>query len=140
MPLVRWKVITAAPPEEVWTFLATQDGREKFWAISAPDDGEHIDFVFANGCELKSKILNSDKGNLFECEYFGGSTAKFTLDKTEHGGTVVTVENDAAERHFQDVFAGWVSVLLILKAAVDHEIDLRNGLEGAHWDNGYVDQ
>ena len=35
--------------------------------------------------------------------------------------------------------AGWVSVLLALKAAVDHGIDLRNHDPLRTWDRGYVD-
>jgi hypothetical protein len=35
--------------------------------------------------------------------------------------------------------AGWVSVLLALKAAVDFGVDLRNSDPARRWEDGYVD-
>jgi len=37
------------------------------------------------------------------------------------------------------VLAGWVSVLMALKAAVDHGVDLRNHDPQRTWDQGYAD-
>lgn len=37
------------------------------------------------------------------------------------------------------MIAGWVSVLLALKAAVDFSVDLRNHDPGRTWDQGYAD-
>ena len=35
--------------------------------------------------------------------------------------------------------AGWVSVLMNLKARADHEVDLRNHDRSCTWDQGYAD-
>jgi hypothetical protein len=35
--------------------------------------------------------------------------------------------------------AGWISVLLGLKAAADFRIDLRNHRPGCTWESGFVD-
>ena len=35
--------------------------------------------------------------------------------------------------------AGWVSVLMAMKGAVDFEIDLRNHNPERVWENGYLD-
>ena len=43
-------------------------------------------------------------------------------------------ENDRSE-----VLAGWVSVLMALKASVDFGIDLRNHNPKWTWDEGYVE-
>lgn len=38
-----------------------------------------------------------------------------------------------------EVIAGWVSVLMALKGAVDFGIDLRTHDPDRHWEKGYVD-
>ena len=38
-----------------------------------------------------------------------------------------------------DVLADWVSVLLALKAKVDHGVDVRNHHAARTWDKGYCD-
>jgi hypothetical protein len=45
----------------------------------------------------------------------------------------------ATERVHTEVIAGWVSVLMCLKAAVDFGVDLRAHDPEKHWDNGYVE-
>ena len=37
------------------------------------------------------------------------------------------------------MIAGWVSVLMAMKAYVDHGVDLRNHNENRVWSNGYAD-
>ncbi len=39
-----------------------------------------------------------------------------------------------------DFYAGWVSWLLVLKAAADFDIDLRNDDDDRTWAQRYVDQ
>jgi hypothetical protein len=38
-----------------------------------------------------------------------------------------------------EMAAGWVSVLMAMKAAVDHGVDLRNHDASRSWSNGYAD-
>lgn len=38
-----------------------------------------------------------------------------------------------------EMAAGWVSVLMAMKAAVDHGVDLRNHDESRTWGDGYAD-
>jgi hypothetical protein len=40
---------------------------------------------------------------------------------------------------WEEVVAGWVSVLMALKAAVDYGIDLRNHDARYCWEEGYVE-
>lgn len=64
----------------------------------------------------------------------------FALTENCQGGTDLTLTDsgvlvvDRAE-----VIAGWVSVLMALKAAVDFGIDLRAHDSNRHWDNGFVE-
>jgi len=77
---------------------------------------------------------------LFAVEYIGNSIAQFEMTDDGKGGTLVTLTDTgvtAEER--TDVIAGWVSVLLALKAAVDFDIDLRNHDPSLTWDHGFVE-
>jgi hypothetical protein len=56
------------------------------------------------------------------------------------GGTDLTLfEEGAPPAEEKQNHAGWVSVLLLLKAAVDFGIDLRSHDPGRTWDNSFVD-
>ena len=43
------------------------------------------------------------------------------------------------ESEMEETIAGWGSVLMALKAAVDHAVDLRNHDPERTWDQGYFD-
>ncbi|MEM8847772.1 MAG: hypothetical protein AAGD17_11780, partial [Bacteroidota bacterium] len=75
----------------------------------------------------------------FRIEYFN-SIVDFNLSENELGGTLLEVVNSNVEKEdFQANYAGWVSVLMTLKAAVDFGVDLRNHDSQKTWDSGYVD-
>ena len=44
------------------------------------------------------------------------------------------------EAAWTDFYAGWVSWLLVFKAAADFDVDLRNGADDRTWAQRYVDQ
>lgn len=125
--------------------LSTADGRARFWAESAEEnvnsDGEpFIDFRFSNGEELVSRILDRAHPSRFQISYFAGSRVTFDLQADDSGGTDLTLTEEGVppDEHDQNK-AGWVSVLLGLKAAVDFGIDLRNGDPERTWERGFVD-
>ena len=64
----------------------------------------------------------------------------FQLDDDGDGGTdlslVAEVPNESSRMEFA---AGWVSVLLAMKAAVDFGVDLRNHDAQRSWSQGYAD-
>lgn len=64
----------------------------------------------------------------------------FLLESDGHGGTDVTLEHDVSSAEFAEVSAGWLNVLLPMKAWVHHGIDLRNHDPRRTWDQGFVDQ
>ena len=53
--------------------------------------------------------------------------------------SLTLINENIATGEYLDVYAGWVSVLLNLKAAVDYNLDLRNHDINKTWDQGYVD-
>lgn len=126
--------------QKVFEFIATGKGRAKFWADLAEESDGRIEFRFSNGQELSARILASEPPRLYSCEYFGGSRVTFALQEHEEQGTVLTLtEESIPSEWFDEQRAGWVTVLLCLKAAADFGIDLRNPHKELDWEAGFVD-
>ena len=137
---IRWRVHLASPPEAVWELLATDGGRARFWAESAVKRNGAIEFEFVNGVAWRGAVLVEERPRVFAVEYFGGSRATFELEPDGAGGTDLSLtERGVPAEAWLDNHAGWVTVLLALKAAVDFGVDLRNGDPRRSWAAGYVD-
>ncbi len=138
--VIRWRLHLQTPPERVYALLATEAGRARFWAESAGERDGAIDFVFPGGQIWRGWILEQQPPRRFSVEYYGGSRTTFELVADGAGGTDLTLTDAAVpEADRAEVTAGWVSVLLALKAAADFGIDLRNHDPARTWDAGFVD-
>ena len=134
------RVHFASAPDEVYRFLATDAGRAAFWAESAVETEGVIEFHFSNGMRLRSDVLAAEPPDTFSVTYFSGTRVLFSLSPASGGGTDLTLtETGVGESWYADQRAGWVTVLLTLKAAVDFSIDLRNPHPELDWAHGYVD-
>ncbi len=137
---IQWRVHFRSPPFRVHQFLATPEGRARFWAEWAEQTGDTIDFVFSSGQRLRSKVFENISPERFCVSYFGGSRVTFHLQAAEDGGTdLLLTESGVAADEREGNLAGWVTVLLTLKAAVDFGVDLRSGDPNRTWEQGYVD-
>ena len=137
---IRWKLHLESSPQAVYQKLSTDEGRASFWAESAVEQDGMIHFVFPNQAEWKGKILENVPPERFQVEYYGGTIATFELDPDSSGGTDLTLTDQGIpENDRSEVLAGWVSVLMALKASVDFGIDLRNHNPKWTWDEGYVE-
>ena len=137
--VIRWKIHFISPPEKVFDALATDAGRASYWAKSAPEVDGVITFHILNYEPFSGRILSRRYPTLFKLEYFG-TTVEFSLTSDDKGGTdlsLVATEVDEAIR--MEMIAGWVSVLMAMKAAVDHNVDLRNHDVSRAWGDGYAD-
>lgn len=137
--VIRWKVHFGSPPSKVFEALATDAGRARFWAERAPEVDGVITFHILNYAPFSGRVLSRREPSLFKLEYYG-TIVEFGL--TSDGGTgtdlsLVATEVDESIR--MEMAAGWVSVLMAMKAAVDHDIDLRNHDESRAWGNGFLD-
>jgi len=138
--LIRWRLHLVSPPERVFECLATGAGRARFWAESAVEQDGVIHFLFPGGQSWQGRILVSDPPRLFRLVYYGGSTTTFRLEEDDFGGTDLTLTDEGVPpADHAAVTAGWVSVLMALKAAVDFGADLRNHDPARSWDQGYAD-
>ena len=140
MAQIEWRLHLASPPDAVWELLATDAGRASFWAESAPEKAGAIEFAFINGTRWRGAVLAAECPRVFAVEYFGGSRATFNLTPDGAGGTDLTlVESGVPEAWEAENRAGWISVLMALKAAADSGVDLRNHDPARTWDQGYCD-
>lgn len=137
---IQWRIHLKSPPTKVFEYLATPDGRRRFWAEAAEESGDTISFVFLNGQRLESAVLERHAPERFVLTYFGGSRVTFTLESNGDQGTDLTMTEDKVPRSERDAnLAGWVTVLLTLKAVADFGVDLRNHDPDRSWNDGYVD-
>lgn len=136
---IRWKLHLASSPTEVFAALATDEGRARFWAEAAPEVAGAVTFHFVDHDPYTGRILVREPPRVFAVDYFCSRTT-FTLHDDGRGGTdleLVATDVDPSMR--TEMLAGWVSVLLAMKAAVDHGVDLRNHDPARTWQRGYVD-
>lgn len=136
---IRWRMHIAAPPARVFAVLDTE-GRASFWAESAVETDGDIQFRFVNGTSSRCKVLERDPPNVLSIDYFGGP-ARFALTADGQGGTeLLLVHEGVGEEEWNEVHAGWLNVLIPLKAWVTHGVDLRNHDPDRSWGSRLSDQ
>jgi uncharacterized protein YndB with AHSA1/START domain len=137
---ILWRLHLRSPVSKVYQALSTDTGRASFWAESAVERSGIIQFVFPNSAVWDAEVLEAVPPRYYAVRYYGGSVAAFTLEDDGRGGTDLTLTDmGVPPEHRAEVTAGWVSVLLALKAAFDFGVDLRAHDPSRHWDNGYVE-
>lgn len=137
---IRWRLHLKSPVERVYQALATDQGRAGFWAESAVEHEGVITFVFPNQVTWQARIQQADPNYRYAIKYYGNSLSVFTLADDGFNGTDLTLEDSGVpEEDRTEVIAGWVSMLLALKAAVDFGVDLRAHDPQRHWDTGYAE-
>lgn len=138
--VIKWRVHMKKHPNEVYFYLSTDEGRSQFWAERAEEVGGRIHFQFPNGTRWAGEVLERMPPYVFAVRYFGGSEARFELTENPPNETDLTLtDTGVADSWLEEVKAGWVSVLLTLKAAVEHGVDLRNHNSVRTWEQGYCD-
>ncbi|WP_445382973.1 SRPBCC family protein [Robiginitalea sp. IMCC43444] len=139
MKTITWKLHLKSDPNTVFDLLTTSEGRNNFWAEKAFKKGSVIHFLFPNGQTYDSQIIKTIPNKEFHLDYFN-SLVKFHLEPAENGGTNLTLVNEnVTESDFSEVNAGWISVLMNLKAVADFQCDLRNHDPKKTWDQGFAD-
>ena len=137
--VINWKMHFNSPCDVVFSALSTNEGRATFWAESAPEETGIITFNILGYPPSSARILVCHRASLFKLEYFG-TIAEISLDSNRSGGTDMTLRaTNVPESIRTEMIAGWVSVLMSMKAAVDHGIDLRNHDTARTWNLGYAD-
>ena len=137
--VIRWKMPVLSPQEQVFEAIASDAGRARYWAESAEEVNGQIAFHILGYTPFSGRILKNVPPSLFMLEYFG-TIVEFTLRDDGKGGTDLSLlATNVDESIRMEMAAGWVSVLMAMKAAVDHSIDLRNHDALRTWGQGYAD-
>ena len=137
---IQWSLHLQSAPAKVYQMLATDQGRAQFWAESAVEQDGYIHFIFPDGQSWRGEILARQPPRLFRVVYFGGSIVTFALETDGASGTDLTLTDEGVSDEYRcEVIAGWVSVLMALKAAVDFGVDLRNHDPHRTWEHGFAD-
>jgi hypothetical protein len=138
-PIV-WRLSLSSPPERVFQLLDTDEGRIRFWAHRSQAAADGFDLEFPGGLHRRVEVAERRPPTRLVIRYFG-SVAELDLALREDGGCLFQVtcrcDDPAAWLEF---YPGWVSWLLVLKAAADFDIDLRNGSPERAWNQRFVDQ
>jgi uncharacterized protein YndB with AHSA1/START domain len=138
-PMV-WRLSMATAPERVFELLDTDEGREQFWALHSRADAGGFVLEFAGGLTERVEVIDRQPPTRMSIRYFG-SEADFELTRREDGGCLFQVVCRCADpAEWMEFYPGWVSWLLVFKAAADFDIDLRNGSPDRTWGQRYVDQ
>ncbi len=133
-----WKIFLQAPIEKVFAALSTDEGRETFWAEKTIERDGSIDFVFPNGETYKAEILAKTAPVQLSIRYFDAVTT-FDLEAAADGTTLALNVSEAPEDDWLESYAGWVSVLMNMKAVLDFGADLRNHDPAKSWGQRFVD-
>ena len=109
------------------------------WAESAREHDGVIEFRIFNYPAYKARILKREPLHIFSLEYFGTKVTFELVSDGNHGTDLSLLAEDVDESYRMEMVAGWVSVLMAMKAAVDFQVDLRNHDPMRAWGNGYAD-
>ncbi len=137
---IRWKIHFRSSPADVYLALASPEGRRGYWAESADEENGVIHFIVPGGLASKGRILERIQNKTFTTEYFN-MKVRFNLE-SDSSGTGTDLEmtcTDYPPHERIEIIAGWVSVLMSMKAAVDFNADLRNHNPHRSWWQGYAD-
>jgi uncharacterized protein YndB with AHSA1/START domain len=138
--VLRLRLHLNTPPEVVYRFLSTDEGRASFWAEEAREQASVIHWEFPSGVSADLAVIGKEPGVRFACQYLEGTELELELEPDRRGGTDLTLTHRGiAEESMTEVAAGWGSVLMNLKAVVDNGIDLRNHSSDLNWTRGFLD-
>lgn len=136
---ISWNIHFRSGQQKVFDALATDAGRAKYWAESTEEKDGHITFHIYNYPSVRGKILAKEPPYLFELEYFG-TRVRFELQSDGRDGTILHLHAEVDDNALrEEMTAGWVSVLMAMKAAVDFDVDLRNHDPNRAWAQGFAD-
>ena len=118
----------------------TDAGRESFWARRSRSLPQGFELEFIDGEALSVRVYEATEPARMVFAYFGDSRVTVELAGDSHGGCDLRLVEEAMPpaEHLEN-YAGWVSVLLTCKAAVDFGVDLRSHDQRRTWSHRYID-
>jgi uncharacterized protein YndB with AHSA1/START domain len=138
-PPIVWRLRLAAPPERVFAAWLDPEQHARFWCELSERTALGFRQSFVDGTVGECALVAAVEPTRLELRYFG-TRVEIEL-AARGGGTDLTLTCDEVPAHdFLDLHAGWLNVLLPLKAWLDFGVDLRNHDRARTWRERYVDQ
>ena len=137
-PIV-WRLRLSSSPERVFSAWLTPADHVRFWAERSESHAEGFLLHFIDGTVELCRITDRISPSHIRMLYFG-SRVDITLTPLDEGTDLTLTARDVPAAEWQDVYAGWLNVLLPFKAWVDFGIDIRSHDPARTWRQRYVDQ
>ena len=138
-PAIVWRLRLSAAPERVFSAWLTPDDHAGFWAERSERDPDGFRLVFIDGTVALCRVMENVKPSRIRLQYFG-SQVDITLEPLDGGTDLTLTAQNVPADEWQEVFAGWLNVLLPFKAWVDFGVDIRSHDPKRTWRERYVDQ
>jgi hypothetical protein len=134
-----WRLRLAAAPSRVRAAWLDPREHERFWCeqSEAIPGGYRLQFI--DGTVTDCAVSGETSPTRFAFSYFG-SQVEVSLDARGAGTDLTLTASGVPPEEWCEVSAGWLNVLLPLKAWLDFGIDLRNHDPRRTWRERYVDQ
>ena len=137
---IEWRLHLRSSPEAAFDFWTSDAGRARFWSETSRATAAGFELAFVNGQSLDVEVVEAERPGAFAFRYFGGSLVTLRFEPDGSGGCDLLLrEEGVPAAEFLDNHAGWVSVLMGFKAAIDFDIDLRSHDSARTWDERFVD-
>lgn len=95
--------------------------------------------VFPDGSTTTVAVVRQDPPYVLEIVYFGTPTRLVVQASGEHATELRVTASSIPPGDLVEIAAGWVSVLLNLKVAINFGKDLRNHDPTRTWVDGFID-
>jgi hypothetical protein len=126
--VIVWRLHLASPPALVYDFLGPDESHSYFWAVSESEP--HL--AHTDGSLWHNATVEREPQRRLALHYVGGSVTTFDLVDDGDGGTFLQLTDMGAPAEDRTgVIAGWIALLLALKATVDFSANL--GGHDAAW-------
>jgi hypothetical protein len=136
---IKWRLRLSATPERVFAAWLNPADHVKFWSERSERDAAGFRLHFIDGTIELCRVTESVSPSRIGLQYFGAQV-DITLERLEDGTDLTLTARNVPLSEWQDVFAGWLNVLLPFKAWVDFGLDIRSHDPARTWRQGYVDQ
>jgi uncharacterized protein YndB with AHSA1/START domain len=138
-PAILWRLRLSSAPERVFSAWLTPADHVRFWSERSEPDAKGFRLHFIDGTVALCEVVESVTPSHIRMQYFD-ARVDITLDRLDDGTDLTLTAHDGPSADWQDVYAGWLNVLLPFKAWVDFGVDIRNHDPSRTWRQRYVDQ
>ena len=137
-PIV-WRLRLSSTPERVFSAWLTPADHVRFWAERSEHHAEGFVLHFIDGTVALCQVTDRTAPSHIRMQYFG-ARVDITFARLDDGTDLTLTAWDVPAPDWQDVYAGWLNVLLPFKAWVDFGVDIRSHDPARTWRQRYVDQ